>query len=208
MAILGHANRDFDLVGDWTFGGGTALMLQINHRESHDVDLFIRDPQILPYLNPENQGYELVLAPDSYVSDGAVSLKILFDGIGEIDFICCEPILNEDSVRRDVRGTSVLVETPAEIVAKKVYHRGSRLQPRDMFDIAAVSRTMGREYLAHPLSSIPDRVASALEVVVSYRSQLIFPVFSSLNVNSGFEDIPECAQDETVKILRMALDLA
>lgn len=62
-------------------------MLQIDHRESHDVDLFIRDPQVLPYLNPETQGYALDIMPGSYVSDGVGSLKIVFDGVGEIDFI-------------------------------------------------------------------------------------------------------------------------
>jgi len=24
---------------EWSFGGGTALMLQIDHRESHDIDI-------------------------------------------------------------------------------------------------------------------------------------------------------------------------
>lgn len=43
----------------WSFGGGTALMLQIAHRESHDIDLFIDDPQILPFLNPETQCFDL-----------------------------------------------------------------------------------------------------------------------------------------------------
>src|SRR5690606_10923434 len=37
----------------WSFGGGTALMLQIDHRESHEIDLFLDDPQVLPFLNPE-----------------------------------------------------------------------------------------------------------------------------------------------------------
>lgn len=26
------------------------MMLQISHRESHDIDLFLDDPQLLPYL--------------------------------------------------------------------------------------------------------------------------------------------------------------
>ena len=28
----------------WSFGGGTAMMIQIAHRESHDVDIFLDDP--------------------------------------------------------------------------------------------------------------------------------------------------------------------
>ncbi|WP_457663786.1 hypothetical protein [Sinorhizobium medicae] len=31
-------------------------MLQIDHRESFDVDIFLDDPQLLPYLNPKKQG--------------------------------------------------------------------------------------------------------------------------------------------------------
>lgn len=33
-------------------GGGTRLMLTLQHRISHDIDLFIRDPQWIGYLSP------------------------------------------------------------------------------------------------------------------------------------------------------------
>lgn len=29
----------------WSFGGGTALMLRLNHRHSKDIDIFVPDPQ-------------------------------------------------------------------------------------------------------------------------------------------------------------------
>ncbi len=45
----------------WSFDGGTALMLQLGHRESYDIDLFT-DPRYLPTcLNPETLGFELDL---------------------------------------------------------------------------------------------------------------------------------------------------
>ena len=31
----------------WTFSGGTVLMLRHNHRHSKDIDLFVPDPQYL-----------------------------------------------------------------------------------------------------------------------------------------------------------------
>lgn len=68
MATIDQANGQGIGMHDWSFGGGTALMLQIKHRESHDIDLFIDDAQYLPYLNPETQGYDLALAPS--VRDG------------------------------------------------------------------------------------------------------------------------------------------
>jgi hypothetical protein len=32
---------------DWTFGGGTVLMLRHKHRISRDVEIFVPDPQYL-----------------------------------------------------------------------------------------------------------------------------------------------------------------
>ncbi len=86
---------------DWTFGGGTALMAQIDHRESHDVDLFLTDPQLLPFLNPATQAYDLDRQPDGYDGDGSRVLKLMFDRLGEIDFICCSasPALPPRSAR-------------------------------------------------------------------------------------------------------------
>lgn len=36
----------------WSFGSGTAMIIQIGHRESHDVDIFVDDGQILGFLDP------------------------------------------------------------------------------------------------------------------------------------------------------------
>ena len=36
--ILKHFNEANGFSPQWSFGGGTALMLQIDHRESHDID--------------------------------------------------------------------------------------------------------------------------------------------------------------------------
>ncbi len=104
---------------DWTFGGGTALMLQIDHRDSHDVDLFLEDPQLLPFFNPATQNFQLDRWPDDYESDGSRVVKLIFKGLGEIDFICCGAITEPPAHRSEIRGRSVLVETPAEIVARK-----------------------------------------------------------------------------------------
>lgn len=130
MLIIDQANGEGDIVGAWTFGGGTALMLQIGHRQSHDIDLFVDDPQILPYLNPNTQGYRMDVAPSSYDSDGR-DLKLSFDGIGEIDFICTGSLSENPTVETEVRGRMVRVETPLEIITKKLVYRGSHLQPRD-----------------------------------------------------------------------------
>ncbi|MEY8802219.1 nucleotidyl transferase AbiEii/AbiGii toxin family protein [Leisingera sp. XS_AS12] len=205
VSIIAQANKDFTAVSSWTFGGGTALMLQIDHRESHDIDLFIDDPQVLPYLNPETQEYNLSIAPSSYETDGTQSLKIVFDGVGEIDFICCLPVLEGETVSQEVRGVMVDLETPAEIIAKKVFHRGARLQPRDMFDIAAVARSHGVDYLAEALNGFPDRVKDALRVAEGYTPEIVASILDGLNVHSDFEDIRATSQADTIKVLQAAL---
>lgn len=115
-------------------------MLQIDHRESHDIDLFVDDPQLMPFLNPKTQDFKLSLHPSSYTSDGTQSLKIVFDEVGEIDVICSGWLAGDFAPTHEVNGQQILLETPSEIIAKKkVFHRGWNLQPRDMFDIAAAT---------------------------------------------------------------------
>lgn len=139
-------------------------MLQINHRESFDIDIFVDDPQVLPYLNPTTQGYTLQVNPDEYVSDGTHALKIVFAGIGEIDFICAPSLTNDPTSRVAVRGIQVDLETPGEIIAKKVHYRGSSLQPRDMFDIACIAKACGDGYVLEALLPFKNRAAAALAV--------------------------------------------
>ena len=205
MAIIDQANAQGIRMNNWSFGGGTALMLQINHRESHDIDLFIDDAQYLPYLNPETQDYDLALAPSDYETDGTRALKIVFDGVGEIDFICCDPVTDEPFAVSEIRGRRVKLETPAEILAKKVVFRGSQLQPRDMFDIAAVAQAMGADYVVEACSRFPDACQKALRVTEKMSPKLVDSVTEKLLVSEGFLGLQGCAQMMTKEILTAAL---
>lgn len=66
----------------------------------------------------------------------------------------------------EVRGRQVLLETPGEIVAKKVYYRGAAMQPRDMFDLACVMKTHVVEYLDEALRAFQDKCEAALKVAL------------------------------------------
>ena len=120
---------------DWTFGGGTVLMLRYNHRNSHDVDIFLPDPQWLPILDPERNDAVADLAADSV--KGPTFLKLVFPE-GEVDFIATLPRTSRPYEIRRIEGRDVAVETPTEIIAKKLYYRGSWLRARDVFDFAVV----------------------------------------------------------------------
>ena len=205
MAIIDQANAQGIGMNSWSFGGGTALMLQINHRESHDIDLFIEDAQYLPYLNPETQDYDLALAPSDYETDGTRALKIVFDGVGEIDFICCDPVTETPFTKAEIRGRNVRLETPAEILAKKVVFRGSQLQPRDMFDIAAVAQAMGTAYVVEACSTFPDACREALRVTENMNPRLVDAVTEKLLVSEGFLGLQGRAQMIATEILTAAI---
>lgn len=52
---------------------GTALMLQINHRESFAIDILVNDPQVLPYLSPATQGYTLQVNSQTSIESQTLS---------------------------------------------------------------------------------------------------------------------------------------
>lgn len=110
-------------------GGGSRLMLAMNHRISDDVDIFIPDPQWLGYLSPRlNDRFEHVVKD---YDESAISLKMYLDG-GQIDFIVRTPLMGmENTISPD----SIFVLEPVmEVLAKKLFHRGWCLTPRDLFD--------------------------------------------------------------------------
>jgi hypothetical protein len=138
-AIIRQANSKQLVVDHWTFGGGTALMLQLDHRESHDIDIFLNDPQQLPFLDPQKQDFRFDIQLEDYEGDGVRSLRLVF-GIGEIDFIVASPLTSVPTIRRQIEGENVQLETIPEIITKKVFYRGSSIMPRDIFDIAAAGK--------------------------------------------------------------------
>lgn len=58
--------------------------------------------------------------------------------MGEVDFIAAPPLTTSVSEVRVIQGRTVALDTPAEIVAKKLHYRAASFQPRDVFDLAAV----------------------------------------------------------------------
>lgn len=203
--IIDQASKVSGASPEWTFGGGTALMLQIDHRESFDIDLFLDDPQFLPFLNPETQGHSLSRMPDGYQTDGFGSLKLAYEGVGEIDFICCG-VITECPVKQEwIRGNEVRLETPAEIIAKKICYRGSLLQPRDMFDLAATAEKLGDEYARAALAQCgTEACQKALSVSERMDPKLASSVIAQLMYREHNEHLVTTAQQRTIDLLRKA----
>lgn len=146
QTLLDRAVAGLDATGlsrGWSLGGGTALMIHLMHRTSKDIDIFVPDPQWLNQLSPRLGGEE-VFGDIPYTSDGTGFLKLNYPE-GEIDFIVGQRLTDEAVKPMRIGSHEVQVETPAEIAAKKIMYRGSSLQPRDVFDIAAVTATRPQE---------------------------------------------------------------
>jgi hypothetical protein len=80
--LILQVNSEQTVIDHWTLGGGTALMLQIDHRESHDVDIFLPDPQLLSFLDPQKHDFRFEIRPADYSGDGTSFQKLAFKDIG------------------------------------------------------------------------------------------------------------------------------
>ncbi len=146
-------------------GGGTRVMLALDHRISNDIDLFIRDPQWIGYLSPRlNSRVESLT---SVYEETAVSLKLRF-AEGEVDFIIAAPLLQlpEESSTE----TAFALEPLAEVLAKKLFHRGWQLAPRDVFDWWAIEtkapKAVPKQKLGPLLKTKFDGISNALDAML------------------------------------------
>jgi predicted nucleotidyltransferase component of viral defense system len=149
----------------WTFGGGTVLMLRYGHRLSKDIDIFVPDPQSLGYVNPRLSDVAADITAD--YEESAQSIKLTLPD-GEIDFVASPNLIGDAFEEWVLWNRPVRVETAAEIVAKKMWHRGDRPTPRDLFDLCLVIdkepdalRAAGRFLVRHRDVFLRELVANA-----------------------------------------------
>jgi predicted nucleotidyltransferase component of viral defense system len=145
----------------WTFGGGTVLMLRYRHRMSKDIDIFVPDPQYLGFVSPRLSDVAEAVS-DKYV-EGPGFVKLLRPE-GEIDFVASPNLTSDPFEVWELLGRQIKVETSAEIVAKKLWHRGDRATARDLFDLALV---IERE---------PVTLATASAFLTRHREQFLLQV--------------------------------
>ena len=171
---------------NWSVGGGTMLMRRHHHRFSKDIDIFVPDPQYLGHLTPRLNDKAEALTTN-YVEQ-ANSLKLIFPE-GEIDFIASAPLTDKPFVNEELFGRQVQVETSAEIVAKKVWHRGIEFTARDIFDLAMVTEKEP-EALWKIAPILRDRRDVLIERIASREAQLreSFAELEILDFRRSFEE--------------------
>lgn len=144
-------------------------MLALEHRISHDIDLFMRDPQWIGYITPRLN--DRVGAVVSDYEEAADYIKLNLPE-GEIDFIVRGSLLGlPDEASHE---TSLPLEPVAEVLAKKLFYRGYALTPRDLFDWWAVEKLMPERVpkaaMGHLLESKRQGILKALELLPRSRA--------------------------------------
>jgi len=162
-------------ISSWSFGGGTALMLALNHRYSKDIDIFLPDRQLLAYVSPRvNDG----AGAQDY--DEHENFTKLYFPEGEIDFIASPAVTPIKPILREIAGVYAYVESPAEILAKKIVYRADNFKPRDIFDLAVAYAHLNADIL---------KVAPLVAPKVEALSNRITQLDSSGQLESQLNDI-------------------
>jgi hypothetical protein len=145
----------------WSFGGGTALAVHLDHRMSYDVDIFMSNSDwvsdLAPNANPKTRA---VIGDRKYEFPGGY-LKLKLDA-GEIDFIVGSKRTGQPTQPWDFEGRTILIETPWEIAIKKLFYRPSNFKVRDIFDLAAIIEVDG-ERLSSFLPVVAERLDKAID---------------------------------------------
>lgn len=144
----------------WTIGGGTALALQIDHRESNDIGIFVPGTKLklfTPNANPEARKISR-----SYQWPGFY-LKFELD-FGEIDFLSPGLLTNPGFGWMDYGGRQIALETPEEVIIKEIRYRAEKFKLRDAFDLACTA--MARPNLVDVLvEETPDALPRLLDAL-------------------------------------------
>ncbi|SMF83472.1 Nucleotidyl transferase AbiEii toxin, Type IV TA system [Azospirillum oryzae] len=167
----------------WSFGGGTALAAQYDHRVSYDIDIFVSDSDVLRDLTPaRNAATRALLAGRGFEYPGNY-LKLNLDG-GEIDFIVAGRRTENPTRPWIFDGEEILIETPWEIAIKKIFYRPSSFKVRDVFDLAAVLDRDPAD-LAASLPEVEDRMDKVIDRVERLLPDYAMAAAADINSTAG-----------------------
>ena len=138
------------------------------------------------------------------MSDGTHALKVVFETVGEIDFIVAPGLTSRPTSITEVSGRSIALETPAEIIAKKIVYRGRSMQPRDMFDIACVREFFGDDYLLDALAPFKSECSAAAQAAERMDKRFAEELMRKLLYRNRFAGMPAVARQITIEILEAA----
>lgn len=181
----------------FTFGGGTALAVDLEHRISYDIDLFYRSADALDLYNPNRNAdvKRLIEAHGGSWQDPGSYLKLeLGPQAGEIDIVISRLLTENPALPWPFEDVEIQRERPREIIAKKIRYRSSQFKRRDIFDLAAVISWAPDEIspafaaVAEKLPLLRDRIATMDE---DYRRGIRDDVQATTTGEALLNDAPE-----------------
>ncbi len=176
------------------------MMLQIDHRESQDVDIFLPDPQFLSFLDPKLHDFDFEIPPTDYDGDGSGFLKIAFKDVGQIDFVVGHALTSSPTIEKTIENEAVQLETIPEIITKKIYYRGASIKPRDIFDVAAASEQF-EEAMILALRNYPEKVAAALARINQLNPEFVQRAICALAIKDKYKSMTTTALAQTKSLL-------
>jgi predicted nucleotidyltransferase component of viral defense system len=136
-------------------GGGTVLMFRFEHRLSKDIDFFMHDVQWLSLLAPRLNDTTAAMVTSYVEQPNGIKLVLPH---GDIDFVVARPVTEAKAVAAlEFMGRTFLLEPTEEILAKKLFYRAARFQPRDVFDLVVAAELDGRA-AAQAMASAASRI--------------------------------------------------
>ena len=181
----------------WTFGGGTALALRINHRVNYDIDILLEDANQLRALSP-NRNTAARAITDRWQEPGNC-LKLERDE-GAIDFLVAARLTDLEYWPYRFKGRVIRVQEPAEILAKKLKYRGSQIVPRDIFDILAVHR-FDPAIVKVAVAAVPDGARRAADRIRRIQERYRDTIAEEVNPTAGGAEILEMDPIDAADIL-------
>lgn len=179
---------------DWSWGGGTVLMLRYGHRQSRDIDLFLHDVQHLSYLSPRLN--DDTARGITHYDQSANHLRLAYPE-GEIDFLVVAPVfphIGSEIVQLDGFDGSFHLMPDVEILGQKLHYRAFGFTGRDLYDFAAVTSARPELLLDTGLVAIAQERADALTMSVD-----------SAGCRAGYQKLDEPTLDITFEEARDTL---
>ena len=104
------------------------------------------------------------------------------------------------TTRTTVEGETTLLETIPEIIAKKIYYRGSSIKPRDIFDIAAAGEQHA-DPVINALRSYRAEVQATLAAIDRLNPDFVNSAISQLSIKDKFRPLAKTALKQTKELL-------
>ena len=93
------------------------------------------------------------------------------------------------------------LETVAEIIVKKIRHRGTMIAPRDIFDIAAAGETHA-DAIVRELRKFKAAVHATITALENLKPEFVRRANSELAIKPSFAAVAQSASERAKEILR------